>query len=192
MSQSSSALTTECNEHQVLSAKGITDGLRMAGRMAMASSTLSAGRFMRIYFLPRLLVTASMRKSNESSTACLSGARLGLAMSTASEWMTRSTSLSPLDTRVPPDDTMSKIASAMPAAGAISTDPLMTRTEASTPCSARKRRRILGYEVAMLLPWKYWDEVYSSALGMASEMRQPPKPSWRTMSTAAPVSATSL
>ena len=69
---------------------------------------------------------------------------------------------------------------------------LMTRTEVSTPCSARKRRRILGYEVAMLLPWKYWGEVYSSALGIANEMRQPPKPSWRTISTAASVSATSL
>ena len=78
------------------------------------------------------------------------------------------------------------------AAGAISTDPLMTRMDASTPCSSRKRRRILGYEVAMRLPWKYWGEVYSSALGMASEMRQPPNPSLRTMSTAASVSATSL
>ena len=35
--------------------------------------------------IPRLLVTASMRNSKESSMVCFSGVRWGLAMSTASE-----------------------------------------------------------------------------------------------------------
>jgi len=45
---------------------------------------------------------------------------------------------------VPPDDTMSKIASDIPTAGAISTEPSMVCISASMPFSAKNRVRMLG------------------------------------------------
>ena len=61
----------------------------------------------------------------------------GQAMSTASEKKTFSTSVSPFEMSVPPEETMSKMASAMPTAGAISTEPSMVWISASMPRSAK-------------------------------------------------------
>ena len=51
---------------------------------------------------------------------------------------------SPFDTSVPPEDTISKIASASPAVGAISTEPVMVWISASISLSAKNLRRISG------------------------------------------------
>ena len=113
-------------------------------------------------------------------------------MSTASDSSTTSTSFRLFATRVPPDDTMSKMASAMPAAGAISTEPVMTSIVALTPFESRYFFRMFGYEVAILRPSKYSGPLYCSPFGMASESLQAPKPSRSTISMSKPFSTTSL
>ena len=77
-------------------------------------------------------------------TACSSGVRFLLAISTASDSKMVSTSRKPLAISVLPEETMSKMASAMPTAGAISTDPVMTSTLASMPRPTRYLFRMFG------------------------------------------------
>ncbi len=97
-----------------------------------------------MYFLRRLTMAESMRKSISSRISCWSGVRSPLEMSTASDQNTFSTSTRPLDTSVPPEETMSKMASAMSAAGAISTEPVITSIRASMPCSSSHFFRMRG------------------------------------------------
>ena len=67
-----------------------------------------------------------------------------LAMSNASLFMTTATSCKLLLTKVEPELTISKIPSANPIPGAISTEPVMTWMSASTPFSFMNFFRILG------------------------------------------------
>ena len=112
--------------------------------MRQASSTEASGRFIRMYFLRRLTIAESMRNRISSSVACSSADSSPDEMSTASEKKTCSTSRKPLETKVPPEETMSKMASAMSAAGAISTEPVITSMRASMPCSCSQRFRMPG------------------------------------------------
>ena len=75
--------------------------------------------------MPRLSRIELKRKVNCSVSRRLSGPRFGQAISTASEKKTFSTSVSPFEMSVPPEETMSKMASDIPTAGAISTEPSM-------------------------------------------------------------------
>ena len=95
------------------------------------------GRFISTYFMPRLSRIELRRKVSCSVSRRLSLSSPGQAMSTASEKRTFSTSTSPLEMSVPPEETMSKMPSAMPTAGAISTEPSMVWISASIPFSAK-------------------------------------------------------
>ena len=68
-SQRVSASTTECREHQPSDARGITVGLRIAGRIFTAWSSAAVGMFIRRYFLPLLIRWESILKSISSSVS---------------------------------------------------------------------------------------------------------------------------
>ena len=139
-------LTTECIEHQPFAASGIIVGLLIEGKILIASSVASSGKFISRYLRSLLSSTASKRKSISSSREAFSAFsfRPGTPISTASEKKTFSTSLRPLEMRVPPVETISNITSAIPAAGAISTEPAIKTILASTPLLSKKRLRIAG------------------------------------------------
>lgn len=152
ISQKNFSSRTVCTEHQSLSARGSTVGLLMPGRICSTVSSCVRGTFIRMYFLPEAAFTASKRNSSSSSTSCFSALRAFPPMSTASESITFSTSLRLLLTRVLPDDTMSKIASARPMLGAISTEPLISCSSAEMLLSRKNLESMTGYEVAIFLP----------------------------------------
>ena len=89
----------------------------------------------------------------------------------ASDFITTSTSFKRLLTKVEPELTISKIASARPIPGETSTEPVITCISAFTPCFLRYRERIPGYEVAIFLPSNHCGPGYSISLGNASDRR---------------------
>ena len=117
--------STVCTEHQSLSASGIIVGLFRPGNTLTISCTRSLGAFMLTYFLSSAFLTASNLKSISLRISFLSSLICLLPMSTASLRVTTSTSLRLLLTNVEPLLTMSKIPSAKPIPGAISTLPVI-------------------------------------------------------------------
>ena len=93
-------------------ASGRIVGLFMPGSRRMASGIFACGRFSSTYFMPRLRSTASMRKSSCASSLPFLLVQCFPEIRTASEKQYFSTSFSPLVTSVPPELTMSKMASA--------------------------------------------------------------------------------
>lgn len=137
ISQKHFSSSTVCTEHHPSCAKGITVGLFMPGSTAMMSFSLSLGAFISTYFLSSAVFTASMRKSSSFKISFFSSQRFLLPMSRASDFITTSTSLRRLLTKVEPELTMSKIASARPMPGDTSTEPVMTCISALTCCCLR-------------------------------------------------------
>ncbi len=88
------------------------------------------------------------------SSRCCSPASGGVGALISTAWLssTVSRAISPLASSVAPVDTRSQMAAASFSRGATSTAPRMVTMSASTPASSRKRRRIFGYEVAILKP----------------------------------------
>ena len=144
ISQNRFSSSTVCTEHQPSCANGITVGLFIPGSTAIISSSLSLGAFISTYFLSSAVFTASMRKSNSSNISFFSLLIFLLPISKASDLITTSTSFRRLLTRVEPELTISKIASANPMPGATSTEPVMTCTSAFTPLLFIKASKIPG------------------------------------------------
>ena len=78
---------------------------------------------------------------------------VGDTAKTASDFKIISFSTKLFLNKVPPVETMSTIASASPIFGAISTEPLMTWILAVMLLSFKKALTVLGYEVAICLPF---------------------------------------
>ena len=126
ISQKQSSLKTVWTEHQSACANGITVGLFIPGKTATISFTFWLGTFIKTYFLSSAVRTASIRKSNSFRISYFSSLRFLLPISKASLRITTSTSFKRLLTKVEPELTISKIASAKPIPGDTSTEPVMT------------------------------------------------------------------
>ena len=125
-------------------ARGMTVGLFTPGSTATMSFRRAVGTFISTYFLSSAALTASMRNSNSSSTLRFASSKSLLAIRRASLCITVSTSMRLLLTSVEPLLTMSKMASASPMPGLISTLPVMTWMSAAMCFSCMKRRRMAG------------------------------------------------
>src|SRR5574344_1081602 len=177
MSQNVSSAITECIEDHPSFTKGVTVGDFMPGSKLHTSSILSFGMFSIIYFLSSAFLYDENLNSISSKIARFSEDRFLLPIIRASEYITTSTSFKLLLIKVLPELTISKIQSAKPMPGAISTEPVMVCISATTPLDLRKSARITGYEVAIFFPFNQLTPVYSIDLGMAMERRHLLKPS---------------
>src|SRR6185312_5058924 len=141
-SQNSSSTTTECILLQPLSASGNMVGLFIPGIRDTILSRFLLGAFKRIYLFFLAFFTACILNISLSTIAFSALLNDGLPISTASLFITISTSLRPLLNKVLPELTKSHIASARPIPGAISTEPLISCISAFTLFFLRKSVRI--------------------------------------------------
>ena len=145
-----------------------------------------------MYFLFSAFLYELKRNNSSLRMARFSSLSFLLPIMRASDFRITSTSLRLLLTSVLPELTMSKIQSARPMPGAISTEPVITWMSAFMPFSSRNLCRMAGYEVAIFLPSNQSSPLYSSALGMASDKRHFEKLRRCTISASSPRSTNSF
>ena len=126
ISQKRFSSSTVCTELHPSCANGITVGLFIPGSTSIISFKRSVGAFIKTYFLSSAAFTASIRNKSSFRISFFSSDIFLLPISNASLFITTSTSFKLLLTKVDPELTISKIASAKLIPGAISTEPVMT------------------------------------------------------------------
>ncbi len=106
----------------------------------------------------------------------LAGPASGVCGPTTTAWLLSSspTERRPFMTSVEPVDTRSTMASARPSLGATSTAPLMVMISTGMPRSAKARRVLLGWLVAMRNPRTSSSDRAGLSLGTAASRRQRP------------------